>query len=115
MSIKVVRVSDGVPVTEFGGFVRRVIHPRTVGSKNLVMSLLVLNPGVEHIKHSHDFEEGLFVVSGVGEMGSEEKGKTVKLEKFKFVFIPPNVSHGPYKNTGDEPLIVLCGISPPPK
>ncbi|MGE5485310.1 MAG: cupin domain-containing protein [Ignavibacteriales bacterium] len=117
MLVKEITMDKGIVVTEFGGYVRRVIHPRTVGSELLAMSVLILNPGQEHIRHQHEFEECIFTISGTGTMDAEcEDGSfvPVELEKYKFIYIPPNVKHGPYHNTGQEPLICLCGIAPPP-
>jgi oxalate decarboxylase/phosphoglucose isomerase-like protein (cupin superfamily) len=117
--VKEITMDKGIVVKDFGGYVRRVVHPQTVGSNLLVMSLLILNPGDEHIRHNHEFEETIFPLSGTGTMDAEmEDGsfKELNMEKYHFYYIPPNVKHGPYRNTGQEPFICLCGIAyPAPK
>ena len=122
MQIKVLSASEGMPVTEFvpsGGFIRRVIHPSTVGSKYLNVAMLILKPGEHHVRHVHTFEEGIIPISGEGEMQGEAEGSWIKLEKLdwkqlKFVYIPPNVPHGPYRNTGSEDLVVIAVGAPAP-
>ena len=52
-------------------------------------------------------------------MGGETEGTWVRLEKvdwkqLKFVYVPANVPHGPYRNTGSEDLVVIAVGAPAP-
>ena len=64
MGIEALSISEGMPVNEFGGFVRRVIHPSTVGSKYISAAMLILKPGEQHVRHVHTFEVVIIPVAG---------------------------------------------------
>lgn len=108
----VVRLEDGRPFDALGARVVRVIHPKTVGSDQLGVSLCLMKPGDEVRRHSHDYEEAYYVLSGTGRMyleGHEE----IRLEPGLAVYVEPGRVHG-QRNDGDEPLQILCALSPPP-
>ncbi|SIS03991.1 Cupin domain-containing protein [Peribacillus simplex] len=111
MSKTVIMPNQGKDYRGIGGLVKRLVHPSTVGSENLAVSICYLNPGEEITRHSHTYEEAYFVLQGTGKMilGEEE----FKLEPNMSVYIPSGKEHAQI-NDGSEPLVVLCSLSPAP-
>ena len=95
-----------------GAPVYRLVHPLTVGSTNLGVSLCVMAPGDEIRRHSHEMEEAYYVTAGTGLMYLEGVGD-VRLEPGLAVYIPSNRVHG-QRNDGDVTLEIVCALSPPP-
>lgn len=110
-SSRVVKVSDGADFRALGGTVRRLIHPSTVGETNLQVSTAYLSPGEEVRTHRHRPEEAYFVVQGEGEMYLEGHPR-IRLRPNTAVHIPAHAVHG-QRNTGDEPLVIVCALTPP--
>lgn len=98
--------------TGLGAEVRRLVHPSTVGSENVGVSICLMNPGDEIMTHRHDYEEAYFVVRGSGKMYLEGEPQ-IQLEPGLSVYIAPGQVHGQV-NDGAEPLHILCSLSPPP-
>ena len=111
MSKKLVEIQEGQNYLEIGGLVKRLVHPKITGSENLGMSIAYLHPGEKIKPHSHNFEEAYFVLQGKGEMTID--GEVFRLKKNLSVYIPRNSVHT-HINDGDEPLITICALSPPP-
>jgi mannose-6-phosphate isomerase-like protein (cupin superfamily) len=115
-----VKITEGIipkdkPVQLKSGTLRRLIHPDTGTSKNVAVSLLVMNPGDTVRPHFHKMrEEVYYILSGEGLAihRDGDKEEEIKLEKNLAVPIPPNVVHD-IKCTGDEPLWVLVIMAPP--
>jgi mannose-6-phosphate isomerase-like protein (cupin superfamily) len=108
----VVRIDEGRPFDALGATVRRLIHPNTVGSKLLGVSICLMEPGDEIRRHRHSYEEAYFVVRGSGAMYLEGEG-SIRLEPGLSVYVPPERVHGQV-NDGDEPLHIICSLAPPP-
>jgi len=115
-----VRIHEGIipkdkPVQLKSGSLRRLIHPDTVKSKNVAVSLLVMNPGDEVAPHYHnEREEVYYILSGEGVAVHKEEGEEEKIvfEKNLAIHIPPKVVHD-IKCTGNEPLWILVIMAPP--
>ena len=107
----VMRLADGADYWALGVLVKRLVHPTTTGSVQLGVSICLMTPGEEVPIHRHPYEEAYFVVRGRGTMTLE--GETIELVPDLSVYIPSNHYHG-QKNTGDEELVVLCSLAPPP-
>jgi putative monooxygenase len=107
-----IRVEQGRLFDALGAPVRRLVHPLTVGSQQLGVSLCTMAPRDEVRRHSHDYEEAYFVLEGTGVMYLEGVGE-IRLESELSVYVPPNRVHGQV-NDGDGPLRILCSLSPPP-
>lgn len=108
----VVRPGEGRPFYALGSKVERLVHPRTVGSDQLGVSMCEMEPGDIVKRHSHDYEEAYFVVKGSGTMwldGHED----ISLEPGVSVYVEPGRVHGQL-NDGDQPLHILCSLAPPP-
>ncbi len=108
----VVRIEDGRPFDALGAPVRRLVHPKTVGSKLLGVSICLMAPGDEIRRHMHDYEEAYFVIQGTGTMYLEREGE-IRLEPGLSVYVPAGRVHGQV-NDGQEPLHILCSLAPPP-
>ena len=57
----VIRQEEGRLFEALGAPVWRLVHPKTVGSSQLGMSLCLMAPGDEIRRHSHDYEEAYYV------------------------------------------------------
>jgi quercetin dioxygenase-like cupin family protein len=109
---KTIRLEDGRLFTGLGAEVRRLVHPSTVGSENVGVSICLMNPGDEIMTHRHDYEEAYYVVRGTGKMYLEGEPQ-IHLEPGLSVYIPAGQVHGQV-NDGTEALHILCSLSPPP-
>jgi quercetin dioxygenase-like cupin family protein len=109
----VIHVSGGRPFDALGAPVRRLIHPRTVGSDRLGVSICDMPPGSRVRRHRHCYEEAYFVVAGTGKMYLEGELGEIDLVPGLLVYVAPGRVHGQV-NDGDEPLQILCSLSPPP-
>jgi quercetin dioxygenase-like cupin family protein len=107
-----IRADQGRLFHGLGAPVYRLVHPLTVGSRNLGVSLCRMAPGDEIRRHSHQMEEAYFVMAGTGVMYLEGVGD-VRLGPGLAVYIPSNRVHGQV-NDGDEMLEIVCSLSPPP-
>jgi quercetin dioxygenase-like cupin family protein len=108
----IVRIDEGRSFDELGAPVRRLVHPKTVGSKLLGVSICLMEPGDEIRRHRHSYEEAYFVVRGSGAMYLEGEG-FIRLEPGLSVYVQPERVHGQV-NDGDEPLHIICSLAPPP-
>jgi quercetin dioxygenase-like cupin family protein len=107
-----VSIDEGRPFDALGAPVRRLVHPKTVGSSQLGVSICLMDPGQEVRRHRHSYEEAYFVLRGTGTMYLEGEGE-IRLEPGLSVYIPAERAHGQV-NDGREPLHLLCSLSPPP-
>jgi quercetin dioxygenase-like cupin family protein len=107
-----IRVEDGRLFDALGAPVRRVVHPTTVGSRLLGVSVCLMGPGDEIRRHRHDYEEAYYIVEGTGLMYLEGEGE-IRLEPGLSVYIPPERVHGQV-NDGTGPLTIVCSLAPPP-
>jgi len=105
-------LSEGRPFDALGAPVRRLIHPTTVGSVGLGVSVCDMPAGSRVQVHRHDYEEAYFVISGRGTMYLEGEGD-IALRPELLVYVAPGRAHGQV-NDGDQPLRILCSLAPPP-
>jgi quercetin dioxygenase-like cupin family protein len=90
----------------------RLVHPRTVGSQQLGVSLCVMKPGERVRRHRHDYEEAYFVTAGTGRMYLQRHHE-IELRPGMSVYVEPGRAHGQV-NDGHDDLIIVCSLSPPP-
>jgi quercetin dioxygenase-like cupin family protein len=105
-------IDEGRLFEGFGAPVRRLIHPNTVGSELLGVSICMLEPGQRIRNHRHATEEAYFVLRGTGSMYLERE-EEIRLMPGLAVYIPAGRAHGQV-NDGTEPLHILGIITPPP-
>lgn len=109
----VMRISEGSTFRGVGGLCKRIVHPSINGSKHVGVTVCFVNPGEELPFHSHDNEEAYFVLQGTGLMRLGSYDEDIQLEPWLSVFMPCGEPHYT-KNTGNEPLVLLCSLAPPP-
>jgi quercetin dioxygenase-like cupin family protein len=109
----VVDVGQGRDFFGLGARVQRLVHPRTVGSDRLGVSIVLMAPGDVIKRHRHDYEEAYFVISGEGTMFLEGVGE-LDLVPGRSVYVPPGRAHGQVNTSADTELHILCSLSPPP-
>jgi quercetin dioxygenase-like cupin family protein len=109
----VIDVSSGRSFDALGAPVRRLIHPKTVGSDQLGVSICDMPPGSRVRRHRHIYEEAYFVISGAGRMYLEGEPGDIELVPGLLVYVAPGRVHGQV-NDGAEQLRILCSMSPPP-
>ncbi len=98
-------------ITKDGSEIRELMHPSVHGNKNQSLAEAIVAVGKETLLHKHMKTEELYhVLSGAGLMylGGWEftvnSGDTVLIE----LGLPHKI-----KNTGNEPLKILCACCPP--
>lgn len=110
----VMNIRDGMEFKGVGGLCKRVVHPLVNDSKNLGMTIAYVYPGEELPFHSHDNEEAYYIAQGsctmkLGSYPDEE----IHLHKDMVIYMPGGEPHYT-KNTGNEPLVLVCALAPPP-
>ena len=110
-TFKVVPYRD-VPAAVFGDVapgvtVRQLISGEGDGAPVYNMRMIEIAPGGNTPDHDHPFEHENFVVSGEGEVMFEGEWRPVAAGDV--IFVPPDARHQ-YRNSGNEPLVFLCGI-----
>jgi quercetin dioxygenase-like cupin family protein len=108
----VIRQEEGRLFEALGAPVWRLVHPKTVGSSQLGMSICLMAPGDEIRRHSHDYEEAYFVLRGAGSMYVEGE-PPIDLEPGVAVYVPPGRVHGQVADRG-QPLDIILALTPPP-
>jgi quercetin dioxygenase-like cupin family protein len=108
-----VDVGEGRGFAALGAPVERLVHPATVGSSQLGVSIVLMAPGDRIKRHRHAYEEAYYVASGEGVMYLEGVGE-FPLVPGRTVYIRPNAIHGQVNTSPDTELRILCSLSPPP-
>ncbi|MBF0465263.1 MAG: cupin domain-containing protein [Nitrospirae bacterium] len=98
-------------ITKDGSEIRELMHPSVHGNKNQSLASAVIAQGQETLLHKHINTEELYhIVSGTGLMHID--GSEFAVNPGDTVLIEPGIPHK-IKNTGREPLQILCASSPP--
>lgn len=106
-------IGEGRDFMALGSRVERLIHPKTVGSQQLGVSIAHMGPGERVKRHRHEYEEAYYVIEGNGVMYLEGVGD-IELRPGRSVYIPPQTIHGQVNTSQQEQLLILCALSPPP-
>lgn len=98
-------------VTKDGSVIRELIRPG--GEVNAVMSVAeaTVQPGGQTFMHVHKQSQEIYHITGgsaLMNLGDEE----IAVEPGDTVLIPAGMSHN-VRNTGSEPLKILCCCCPP--
>ncbi len=109
--MKIIKYTDIEPV-EFNneiamGIKACVLIGKNDGAQNFCMRIFTISENGYTPRHTHDWEHEMFVHSGEGKVLSGSEWKPVS--SGTAIFIPGNVEHQ-VKNSGTEPLILLCMI-----
>ena len=103
--IQVIALDDVDPISlPNGSWSRILVSSSTVDDNVSSLGYSVFTPGTETDHLSHAVEELAFVVSGHGELRSDDT--TVALLPGSAVFIPPRVWHT-VVNTGNEDFVMV--------
>ncbi len=70
--------------------------------------VFTVEPGGNTPYHIHDYEHMNFVIEGQGVLVNEA-GEENPLKAGDFALVDPNEKHQ-YKNTGDKPFKMICGV-----
>ena len=77
------------------------------GAPNFAMRHFEIAPGGYTPKHSHDWEHEVFILTGEGVVWGNARENP--LRPGDVIFLPSCEEHQ-FRNTGDEPLTMLCMI-----
>jgi mannose-6-phosphate isomerase-like protein (cupin superfamily) len=105
------RYSD-VPayVTKDGSEIRELMHPSVHGNRAQSLAEAIVCPGGETLLHRHRLAEEIYhVARGTGLMTLGDRSFDVRAGDT--ICIPPGTAHK-IRNTGTEPLRILCACSP---
>lgn len=104
-SMKALKIDEIMAKKVPWGFHKILVDSETVGSKNLIVKMTEMPPGVEHSVHKHKVEEVLIVLEGEGvheEMGGEAR----KISANMVIYVPPNTLHST-RCTGSNALKMI--------
>ena len=97
--------------TRDGSLIRELMHPQVHGNRLQSLAEAELPVGGQTLRHRHPHSEELYhFTHGSGEM--ELEGEWFAVRAGETVCIDPGRSHA-LRNTGDQPLRLLCCCSPP--
>ncbi len=85
----------------------RVVLGKADGAENFCMRVFEMSEGGHTPKHDHDWEHEMFIFSGQGAVFGN--GEWTDVKAGNVVFIPANETHQ-LKNSGKDPLVVVCMI-----
>lgn len=87
-----------------------LVSEEATGAKHITISLVEMSRGGKQYLHSHETEQGYFILEGRGLMtvGNETREVTAGMS----IFIPSNAPHG-LLNTDEHTLRYLSAASPP--
>ena len=86
------------------GLTVRPLVGKQDGALHFSMSVLALDSGGHTPEHRHEREEQVYVISGKGEVKTDED--SYSLEPGEAVFFPSGESHQ-ISNSGADPLLIL--------
>jgi mannose-6-phosphate isomerase-like protein (cupin superfamily) len=98
-------------ITRDGSSIRELMHPAVQGNTNQSLAEACVPVGGATLLHRHSESEELYhVLAGSGRMtlGDEE----FSIAPGDSILIPPGTPHC-LRNTGDQPLRLLCCCAPP--
>lgn len=98
-------------VTKDGSTIRELMHPAIHGNARQSLAEATVAAGTATRCHRHRTSEELYhITAGTGLM--ELDGETFEVGRGDTVCIPPGSPHA-IRNTGTEPLRILCCCAPP--
>lgn len=97
-------------ITKDGSEIRELMHPNTDAVRNQSLAEAIVLPGQSTQLHLHHISEEVYhITRGQGLMTLA--GDTVAVGLGDTLLIPPGTAHT-IRNTGNEPLHILCICSP---
>jgi mannose-6-phosphate isomerase-like protein (cupin superfamily) len=106
---------EEAPVVKIGSpharTIRHLVAPWTLGSKNIWLGTVIVEPGNTSNLHAHENNEEVFYcVSGSGKIKVEDE--EAMFEPNMAIYVEKGFFHQ-LINSGDEPLKVIAITSPP--
>lgn len=102
---------DQNEVRDFGkGLTLQILLDKAEGAQNLDLGMVSIQPKCETPMHSRVFEEVIYMLSGQGQVRTED-GKVYTLESGDYILIPEGTVHCHVNNT-DTPLKQLYIFAP---
>lgn len=92
------------------GLTMRWLINASQGATNFAMRVFELEPGKESAFHKHENEHEAYVLSGSGEVETDEN--TAALKEGSAIFIPAYENHR-FRNTGEDILRIIDVINFP--
>jgi quercetin dioxygenase-like cupin family protein len=71
--------------------------------------VFTVEPGGYTPYHQHPYEHMNYIIEGIGALVNE-KGEEQPIKAGDFALVMPDEKHQ-YRNKGDQPLIMICGVS----
>jgi mannose-6-phosphate isomerase-like protein (cupin superfamily) len=97
-------------ITKDGAMIRELMHPEVQGNSNQSLAEATIAPGTATTLHRHHISEEIYhFTGGKGQMTLGDE--TFEVARGDTVCLPPGTLHR-LKNTGKEPLTVLCCCAP---
>jgi len=109
MIIRKVHDVPAEPVTEPGAHKvsRRILLSPAEGAPNFTMRRFEVAPGGFTMRHRHNYEHEIYVLSGKGTAWTRSGEITIGPDNA--IMVLPDEEHQ-FLNNGDEPLVFLCLI-----
>ena len=109
MKLKHYSESEIMDVTDYGstGTTIRWLITKEDGAPRFAMRRFELEPGAQIGFPGHPEEHEIYILSGEGEIFTEEETITAKANDV--LYVPPHEKHG-YKNNSKEKFVFLCMI-----
>lgn len=103
---------EWVPPLHLGTVNKLLITKKTTGAKHFVLWMGIMQPGAEATAHSHQVEQGFFILKGnvFIKIGKEE----IQAGPNNAVFVPRETTHS-LKVIGNEQVELLVWLCPPPR
>ncbi|MDK2879309.1 MAG: hypothetical protein PWR06_2025 [Thermoanaerobacteraceae bacterium] len=93
------------------GFLKMfLVENQRHGTKTLGVGKVILQPGEVIPEHRSPAEEVYVVLEGKGTLGVE--GTEYAVEEGDVLYRKEDVWHGPHRNTGDKPFVLLTIVGP---
>ncbi len=91
------------------GVTMRLLVSREDGAPNFAMRMFEVEPGGHTPLHAHHYEHEIIILSGRGELVTEETGQSRPIAAGDAVFVPADETHR-FRNAGDSPLKFICMV-----
>lgn len=109
ISMKALKIDEIAAKKVPWGFHKILVDLETVGSKNLIVKLTEMPPGMEHSTHQHKVEEVIIVLEGEG-VHEDVGGEAQKIGANSVIYVPPNTLHST-RCTGSNALKMIVIFS----
>jgi quercetin dioxygenase-like cupin family protein len=89
------------------GVLKQVPISKADGTPNFSFRVFTIEPGGHTPLHTHPFEHLNYIIEGNGAVMAHDGPRDIK--KGDFVLVQPGDVHQ-YRNTSNEPLVIICAV-----